>query len=159
MNWEVGKRSSNKVKVDYASNDMYRWYNKQHKKGSELKVPVSTYTKIIGLFNKKIMDKVLYESESVNLPCNMGTISVAKYPMKKFDSKLHIDWPTSVKLKKYVYHMNDHTDNYQYRFMWHRNKMRVLNSRKYYLTFSRTNKRLLAKLIKDKDNNIDYFSI
>ena len=75
----------------------------------------------------------------------------------KYDdkNKLKIDWAASKKLGKRIYHLNDHTGGYKYRFYW--TKGIIKNITAYSFIPTRTNTRTLAGILKDKNRELDYF--
>lgn len=71
-------------------------------------------------FNGQILNE-LYNGERINLSHKCGYLQIVKRKMSfKSASHLRIDWHTSKQLKKRVYHLNEHRNNYTYRFKWTR---------------------------------------
>jgi hypothetical protein len=54
-----------------------------------------------------------------------------------------------------VYHLNDHTDNYYYRFYWDKSTCNVYNNTAYSFIPARPNKEKLAKIL--REGGVDYF--
>ena len=148
------KRGEGNYKKDFGSNEIYNYYKDTVL--PELQVDKQTFRKICDEFNKLIIDEILVNSEEVRLPYRLGTIRVKKTKMKYDDkNKLKIDWAASKKLGKRIYHLNDHTGGYKYRFYW--TKGIVKNITAYSFIPTRTNTRTLASILKDKDRQLDYF--
>ena len=103
-----------------------------------------------------LIEEILLNSEEVRLPYRLGTVRIKKSKMKYDDkNKLKIDWAKSKKLGKRIYHLNDHTGGYNYRFYW--TKGIVKNITAYSFIPTRTNTRRLASILKDKERQLDYF--
>tara|TARA_Y100000816_G_C25802193_1_gene420145 strand:+ start:172 stop:636 length:465 start_codon:yes stop_codon:yes gene_type:complete len=152
--FENSKRGEGNYKKDFGSNEVYKYY--KDNVIPELQVDKQTFRKICDEFNKLVIDEILVNSEEVRLPYRLGTIRVKKSKMKYDDkNKLKIDWAASRKLGKRIYHLNDHTGGYKYRFYW--TKGIVKNITAYSFIPTRTNTRTLASILKDKDRQLDYF--
>lgn len=119
-------------------------------------VSIKLYLQLTSEYNKFLMEKVLSGKE-ITLPSRMGTLSiVGREQQLKFDEEGNIkglapDWVKTKKLwdenekakeqKKLVYHMNSHTDNFRYKFLWCKKNLLVENKTLYSLRLTRTNKR------------------
>ena len=137
--FENKKRGLGTYKKDHGSDEIYKYYKD-----------------ICDEFNKLFIDEILISSEEMRLPYRLGTIRVKKSKMKYDDkNKLKIDWAASKKLGKRIYHLNDHTGGYKYRFYW--TKGIVKNITAYSFIPTRTNTRRLASILKDKERELDYF--
>ena len=152
--FKTTKRGKGNYKKDYGSNEVYKHYTQEVIK--ELQVDRKLFRKICDEFNKLLIDEILISSEEIRFPYRLGTIKVKKSKMKYDDkNKLKIDWAASRKLGKRIYHLNDHTGGYKYRFYW--TKGIVKNVTAYSFIPTRTNTRSLASILKDKDRELDYF--
>ncbi len=149
-------RSKNRAKNPYTFPDMYEDYIKDIDEDSPYHVTYNEYAGICSDFYKEVMVEVLEKGRRYKLPFRMGDICVTKKRLKLFDkAHLPIDWAMSKKLGKWVYHMNDHTNNFKFRFRWSKKMCRnTPNIGLYRLVFTRANKRRLAELI--KSGNYDY---
>ena len=148
------KRGEGNYKKDYGSNDVYKKYKEDVI--PELQVDKKLFRKICDDFNRMLIEEILLNSEEVRLPYRLGTVRIKKSKMKYDDkNKLKIDWAASRKLGKRIYHLNDHTGGYKYRFYW--TKGIVKNITAYSFIPTRTNTRRLASILKDKERELDYF--
>lgn len=124
---------------------------KDYKKEAENPVSLSRYTKITGLFNKFLAEKVL-EGEEVTLPCRLGSVKIQgkkRDLTPDEDGVLHlpVDWgktkkywkanPEAAKLGTKIYHL----DEVGYKFVWSRLNVLVRYKNLYTLRFTRGNKR------------------
>ncbi len=55
-----------------------------------------------------------------------------------------------LKYNKVIYHLNDHTGGYKYRFYWNKHNMLTKNKTMYQLIMTRDNKRYLAQILKNR---------
>tara|TARA_B100001093_G_C26845837_1_gene1022734 strand:+ start:444 stop:908 length:465 start_codon:yes stop_codon:yes gene_type:complete len=148
------KRGLGNYKKDHGSDEVYKYY--KNKVIPELQVDKQMFRKICDEFNKLIIQQILLNSEEIRFPYRLGTLRVKKSKMKYDDkNKLKIDWDASRKLGKRIYHLNDHTGGYKYRFYW--TKGIVKNITAYSFIPTRTNTRTLASILKDKNRQLDYF--
>ena len=148
------KRGEGNYKKDYGSNDVYKKYKEDVI--PELQVDKKLFRKICDDFNRMLIEEILLNSEEVRLPYRLGTVRIKKSKMKYDDkNKLKIDWAASKKLGKRIYHLNDHTGGYKYRFYW--TKGIIKNITAYSFIPTRTNTRTLAGILKDKNRELDYF--
>ena len=102
-------------------------------------VGIKNYLLIAAAYNKFLINKVL-EGHEVTLPSKMGTLCIVGRKQEvRFDEEGNVqglapDWVKTKKLwaeneearisKKRMFHMNAHTDNFRYKFLW--SKVRVL---------------------------------
>lgn len=130
-----------------------------------VKNPVSLedYVYITGEYNKFLME-VVFAGHKVSLPHRMGTLEVQGKECKvrigdngeikglapdwKKTKKLWEENPEAKAKKKLVYITNAHTGNIRYKFVWSKRNMIGTHKWLYTMTMTRTNKRELAKLIK-----------
>lgn len=148
-------RSQNKIQVDYTLDDIYKYYIDTHP-DEEMYVDKKTFKKIIYMFNKKIMQAVLDDSETFKIPKRLGLLRIKKSKMSfKEGMSCKIDWDATRKYGKTIYHMNDHTNNYRYRFFWQKGTCNAVNKSAYCFEATRTEKRKLAYLL--KNNITDYY--
>lgn len=153
--------------------NMYKEYLKKDK--LEYKIDSSLYSKVLNSFNKKISKKIMKESFEYMLPYRLGNLRIKKYkPSIKIDENgnldykgLSPDWKATKELwkkdedakknKKLVFHINDHSDGYNYKWHFSNYRSNCENRSVYSFIPTRTNKRTLAKLIKDEDFIGDFY--
>lgn len=125
------------------------------------KINRTDYMKLCGLFCKFLVKNIL-EGNKTGLPHSLGYIQVVGVKNKpKFINgiikNLPPNWTETKKLwdksetakenKTLVYHENDHTDGFRYKFLWIRKNIRNKYKSSYSLKMSRENKRTLWKNI------------
>lgn len=143
-------RSQNKIQVDYTIDDIYKYYIENHQ-DKEMQIDKKTFKKILYAFNKKIMNAILDDSETFKLPKRLGILRIKKSKMSfKEGMSAKIDWAATKKYGKTIYHMNDHTNNYRYRFYWSKLSCNATNKTAYCFEATRTEKRRLAYLLKNQ---------
>jgi hypothetical protein len=107
-------------------------------------------------FNKKIIEDILMKAKEFKMPYRLGTLRIKKKKMNySKKNKLKINWLETNKHKKVIYHLNDHTDGFNYRWFWSKINAVIKNKSVYSFQATRTNKRRLAGLLKKK--KVDYF--
>jgi hypothetical protein len=115
------------------------------------------YRSICENFNKLIIDEILLKAKEFKMPHRLGSLRILKKEMNYSagKNKLKINWQETNKHKKVVYHLNDHTDGFNYRWFWSKKNAIVKNKTIYSFQATRTNKRRLASLLKGK--KVDYY--
>jgi len=147
-------RGKGKIGKVLGLSDSFKEFKKQNK---DLNIDYKTYKSICADFNKASVDKILKDSSSFKLPYRLGKIRIQKKKMSfASKNKLSIDWVKSNKTGYRVYHLNDHRDNFRYKWYWEKKYINIPNETCYSFIATRTNKRDLARiLLHNKD--IDYF--
>ena len=121
-----------------------------------VEVPYETYKLVLSEMCNVILDYVLERSEGFKMPYGLGFIQVGKYRPKWFNPKsLSVDYKASKDYDKKIYHLNEHSDGYKYRFHWSRLPQTFPDRYRYQLCMVRANKRRLAQLIFNKHDYID----
>ena len=135
---------------------------KLYKESVEFPVDIKLYLILAADYNTFLINKVL-EGKEVTLPSRMGTLSiVGRKQTIRYDEDGKIvglapDWvktkelwatnPEAKKEKKLLYHMNSHTDNVRYKYLWSKKNVLVENKTLYSLRLTRTNKRAVHSKI------------
>lgn len=145
------------MKKHYNIRDSYKLYSKEQNP-----VDATTYVDINKEFMKFLMRKC-FEDGIVNIPERLGTLQInGKKPTVKYiDGNIKgllPDWKSTKELwerdpiakenKQLVYHFNEETNGIRYSFFWSKARVLVPNKTLYNLRLTRTNKRILAALIK-----------
>jgi len=165
------KRGPRKVTVDHGRPSMYKLY----KKSVDNPVSSSIYSVILNDFNKAISKEMLENAFEYILPFRLGIIRIKKYKAHykvdeetgKIIGNLSPNWKATKELwkdnekakseKKLVYHTNEHSDGYQYKWYFSNYRSNCINKSAYCFIPSRTNKRELASLIKDEEFDGDFY--
>lgn len=148
-------RGKNTASNPYTFPDMYKEYIKDKEIGNPYNVTYKEFVDICSEFYKGIVDLMLEKNMEFKLPFRMGKTRVVKKKVN-LKHKQAIDWESTVKYKKKIYHFNEHSNGYSYVFKWYKDGLLFNNYTFYRLVFTRTNKRRLAKLIKA---GYDYYEI
>lgn len=136
----------------------YSGYLKFIGESKRLNIPYHKFRLILNHYFKYLRDQILYQSRTVKLPYRMGYVSIIKQKPKRYDgNSLRIDYNATNKYGKVIYHLNEHSNGYKYRFYWSKLQSAVINKSKYQLVATRSNKRELARIIKNKER--DYIEI
>lgn len=146
-------RGLNKIQNPYVMKDFYEFYLKQIDKGSPYQVDYDTFRDICEEFYKELME-YLFDGGLYIMPYNLGELSInGKRPKKLDKTTLSIDWASTNEIGKKVYHINDHSNYYKFRFSWKKLGHNFKHKSDYRLVFTRANKRRLASIIKSGDYN------
>lgn len=145
------------VKQSYTIADMFKEYHKIDKD-----MPYVRFKSILEQFNTNLRHLLLEGSDGFKMPYRLGYLQIVKYKPKTYTNKsLSVDYKTSKELNKKIYHLNEHSDGYKYRFYWSKNTNTIPDIYKYQVQLVRKNKRDLAQLIFNKHDyiNIDDIQI
>lgn len=174
------KRGKQKIETHYGMKDFYNYY----KKNTENPISYADFTSLHQEINESIVTSVIEQNYIHTFPCKVGKLRIKKYKAKikvhddgTFEWKaLKIDYQKTWKYwrEKYpektdqeiltipnkarVYHMNQHTNGYRYKYVW--DKSVAIFKGKSVVTFKpvRTVSRALAAWLKSIQSiNIDYF--
>ena len=105
---------ANKFRNTKTMRDAYKLYKSEYP-GT---IDYSTYASIIKTFNKQLMDKILNDAFEFEMPYRLGTLRIKK-TKTWFDPKtMKVDWKKTKEIGKRVYHMNEHTNYFNFRFFW-----------------------------------------
>ena len=152
---------------------IYYEYCKRCTKQKRKPVSETHFSKIIRKFNNKVKERVLYKNIPIRLPRLNMVLQVLKHkadPLKNNGEinpkSFSVDWKATrqfwlnnpeLKNKKYIYHLNDHTDGYIYRITLKRRLPFFKHSQFYSFVTCRTLRRELSEILKDPYNKIDYY--
>jgi hypothetical protein len=180
----IPKRTKGKLKADLGCKKMYKYYLKNIKSvesiaGGETtgsyKLTQKEYTSILKDINKKITEVIIKENFEYKIPCNLGTISMKQSKVNyELDEKgelvvsnLSIDFKAtkdlwnndeeSARLKRVVYHTNEHTNGNRMAYWWKKSKKCPFGMRPYYFLPCREMKRTPARLLKDENLSLMFF--
>lgn len=137
-------------------------YEKYAEKAGKDVVSKKDYLKLTAAYNQFLMKKV-HAGEKVTLPARFGTLQIVGIKQKiRFDEDGNLvglapDWPGTKALwerdpqakkeRKRIFHLNAHTNNVRYRFIWSKARVLVENKTLYSLRMSRKNKRTVTEMI------------
>lgn len=135
----------------YVGKDFYKSYMEYVDDNPLYQVEYRKFRDIINDYFRYLRDEIIENGKEVRLPCRMGTLQVVKHKPKTYTSKsLRIDFKATKEAGKTIYHLNEHTNMYKYRFLWSKQNMLTKNKTKYQLIMTRANKRRLAYLLKNR---------
>ena len=147
-------RGLNRVQNPYVLKDIYEFYIDEIGTNVLYDIDFGLYTDVVTDYFREVSDNILYKSRTFKMPFGLGYLNIVKIKVGIDKKKMALDWKNSVKYSKQIFHTNDHTDGFKYRFHWSKPNS-IVNKYYYKLVMTRGNKRLLAKLI--KSGSYDYF--
>lgn len=120
---------------------------------SELSYP--KYCKNLEVCNWMFMEYILRTGEKINLPFGFGPLTINKKKLKKYkehDGKKYVnlrpDWQKTKQNGKMIYHTNEHSDGYNFRWLWFPAEARIHLSNLYIFKPGRYASRAINKYIK-----------
>jgi len=143
-------RGKNKIRDLYNLSDMYKSYKKTVEPNSPYDIEYKEFMAITEDYFRSIADGLLIGKGAYKMPFSLGYIDITK---RKVDlTKLkRVDWKATVETGKTIYHLNEHSDGFDYKIEWLRVTRHTRNSKLYVFSPTRRMKRTLAKLIKNKE--------
>ena len=142
----------------YTIKDFYKSYNEFIGDNELYQINYKVYRQIVTAYFKYIYTRVIEESAEFKLPCRLGTLCIVKHKPKTYNGKsLRVDFKATNEYHKTIFHLNEHSDGYKYRFYWNKKDSLITNKTKYQLIATRFNKHRLAQIIKNKEH--DYITI
>ena len=103
-------------------------YNEFKIKYPDIKITYQEYTSILYKFNENLYKHILETGDVYKIPHGFGKLTINKKKQityyKKYGKKhtiLGVDWKASKELGTKVYHMNFHTDQYRFKWLWRPN--------------------------------------
>lgn len=133
----------------YTLDDYFRSYSDYIKDNILYKVSRKKFYAIVQDYFIFLSNELIDKSKEIKLPARMGTLCVIKKKPARYDNNcLRVDFNSTREENKTIFHMNEHSDGYNFRFHWAKGGMLVENKTMYELVMSRANKRRLAYMIK-----------
>jgi hypothetical protein len=151
------KRGKGRIGKTTGLKEAYKLFKSKQNPKAPFQVDYKIYRYLCEEFNKRVVDEILINAREFRVPHELGHIRIKKSAMSySKESRLKVDWKATKEAGQKIYHLNDHRDNYNYRWYWNKAKARVKHRRVYSFTATRSNKRRLAKILLT-DYGIDYF--
>lgn len=147
-------RGLNKVQNPYNLKDMYASFKASVEKNTPYDIEYKEFMAITEDYLRAVSEGLLAGKRAFKIPFNLGYIEINKRKVDLSNLK-RIDWKTSVDAGKRIYHLNEHSDGFNYKIEWERVNWNTRNSKLYVFSPTRKMKRTLAQLIKEK--KIDCF--
>lgn len=137
--------------LSYTTEDYYDSYNKYVEGNQLYYINRHVFRDIINDYFKYLASEIIDKGRDVRIPARLGYLCVVKNKPTKLNSKyLQVDFKETKKISKRVFHMNEHSDGYKYKFKWSKLSMILALKNLYELKMTRANKRYLATVIKSK---------
>lgn len=140
-----------------ASKENYQLFCDRNPK---IKLSFKSYKKILYKWNEEFMLQIL-EGKKLKMPYGFGPLMITKYKRKTYRMaasgekmiNYKIDWVQTKKQGKYVYHMNYHSDGYNYYFRWVPHEANIKRPHIWKFKPVRKFSRLLSKYIQDEEKD------
>lgn len=140
---------------DIGLRDFYKQYVERAEKYNKPYVTYSIYAKLLKELNKSIRNKILYNSETLVMPYQLGELNIHKFETVYTEDNVgswRVDYKATKEAGKPIYY------GAQYGYKWKWNKQRIrLNGKKWY-SFKPC--RAASRLIADAVNNkqLDFYN-
>jgi len=112
------------------------------------------YKKNIDICNWMYIEYALSTGQKVQLPYGFGTLAINKKMLKRFKehkgkkyTNLRPDWKSTKAIGKMVYHTNEHTDGFNFRWIWFLMEAKLYLNNLYVFKPCRYASRAIAKYI------------
>jgi hypothetical protein len=143
-------------------------------KDSKYNIPITVYNTIIKDFHIMMCESIL-KGKDFTLFERLGVIGIRKNKIKikvsdtgdvvtnaPIDFKSTMDlWEENKEAKEkklLIRHINQHTKKYIHRWYWDKGDANFRNKTAYSFIPSRANKRNLAKILKDEESEVDFYT-
>lgn len=142
----------------YTIASFYNNYLKDIESDTIYDIDYNKYRAIVTDYFKYLQKQLIEEGKIIKLPYRMGTVQIIKKKPKYYDKRsLRIDYQATKQTGKLIFLLNEHSDEFKYRYLWSKTDIMVPNKSMYQLVATRANKRRLAVIIKNKE--LDYQEI
>ena len=139
------------INKSYTEIDFYNSYLDRIDLNSNYNISETLFRSILKDYFTMVSDDIIVKSREFRVPFNLGYIYVLKSkPNPSTTSRFRVDFVSTRELGKVIYHLNEHSDGYNYTFHWDRTKVIGYLPFLYEFKMNRTNKRLLASAIKSR---------
>lgn len=140
----------------YTIADVYKDYLTEEKNFSDF-MPFHTFRAILVDYFTWVRNSVLEEGREFIIPFRLGKWFISRSKAKASEEKYRIDFGETRKLGKTVYHLNEHTNGYNYVWSWDRTMCKNYTINAYRFIPTRYNKRRLCDILKNQER--DYITI
>ena len=130
----------------------------------ESSLPYDKYCQNLEVCNWMYIEYALRTGFKANLPYGFGPIAVNKKRLKKFKEfidkdgnqrkvvNLRVNWAKTRELGKKVYHTNEHSDGYNFKWMWFPKEAKIALSDLYVFKPGRYASRTINKYVRKAGN-------
>lgn len=122
---------------------------------SEKELPYDKYVKNLKICNWMYIEYALRTGLKTTFPYGFGSIAINKKKLKTFKIfegkkyvNLRIDWNKTKKAGKKIYHTNEHSDGYNFRWLWFNTDAKMHLSELYVFKPGRYASRAINKYIR-----------
>lgn len=143
------KRGKGKIKGVLGIREMYKYF----KTYSTTDISYKEYSKIIKACNTEILEVIVKEAKTFDMPYRLGALQVTKF--ERSYNKPQTKWATDYKKSKELGYRVYHDQPFIYKWTWRKKKAIFINKTGYKFTASRMAKRLIPKALATK--KIDYY--
>lgn len=153
----MSQKQRDKYKADFTLVDVYEWLKRDYPlKTKFYDVNRILFMNICAEFNDRLIaEHVIGNPLGTKLPYSLGERKIRK--CKTALGHYAIDRNLSKQYRKKIVHFNEHTQGMVCKFVWLTTKVRLKGRKRYSWESCRSHDRLLAKVLKNPDREVDYF--
>lgn len=154
----MSHKSKNKIQNVLTLKQSYEYYIKDLSESSKYHIEYNIYRSICEDANKMLIEELI-DGFFFKMPYRLGILRIKKHKINfknlKFNYPLYKESEGEIKNK----FLNEHTGGYYCLFYWNKQECVVRNKTAYCFIPTRTNKRALAKQLKEKGKELinNYF--
>ena len=138
--YRVSNKRKELYRLTYTIYDFYESYEYKDK------IDKDTFINLIKDFFTLYFEKIVVDRKRYKLPFGLGVHRIKKRKLKG-SIRPKIDFGTTKKLGKTVYHLNKHTNGYYFKWFWDKEGIRIKNKSFYTFELTKKNTTFLAKEI------------
>lgn len=148
-----------RVKVEYRTSgrEVYDKFMALH---PTVNLTYDQWKQIIYTYNELFRDYILDTGEKAKLPWGLGSFAISKKKPKKFKEfegkqyiNLPVDWAKTKKAGKKIYHLNNHSDGYRFKWFWFPREARIYQVEIWNFKPSRVSSRKITEYINKPNCN------
>lgn len=148
-----------RAKYEYrsTSKEVFSRFRQKH---PEINISYTEWCNILYSFNYGFRDYCLETGKKAKFPYGIGEFCITKFKPKKTKEidgiehiNLNVDWKRTKERGFKIYHMNNHTEGFDFRWLWVRRSPRFVESSVWNFKPSRVSSRLINHYIKQGYQN------
>ena len=141
--------SPNRIPTHKTIRDIYKIYMSENKGIPSYELDWTTYKGIIEDYLERITHHMIFNYGEIKMSRRLGSLKVRKFRTKT--KTLKYNYGHYLKTGEKLYHLNEHTNGFYFRFFWHRNNTKNCS----YYGFE-PNRTFLKRVLSKHVNNTPY---
>lgn len=152
-----------RVKVEYRSTEkaVFKRFKEKH---PDINIDYTTWCNVIYSFNYAFRDYCLETGMKGRLPYGFGDFAISKKKPKRHSTlpdgreviHMPVDWVKTKKHGKYIYHMNNSTEGFKFKWKWFNTSARFFKAEVWNFKPSRLSSRLIKHYVSQENYQHKY---